>query len=95
MLEAERAAAGGDHPPAACCARSGSDRGRGPSRECCSGPSSRACASGSGRARPCPSIPSSGCGCPDHMPNVEVARIKRCTKGEVLDCAECGRLVLR
>ena len=42
-----------------------------------------------------PFDPSSGCGCPDHMPNVEVARIKRCTKGEVLDCAECGRLVLR
>ena len=39
--------------------------------------------------------PTSGCGCPDHMPNVEVARIKRCTKGEVLDCTECGRLVLR
>ena len=42
-----------------------------------------------------PFDPSSGCGCPDHMPNVEVARIKRRTKGEVLDCAECGRLVLR
>ena len=42
-----------------------------------------------------PFDPSSGCGCPHHMPNVEVARIKRCTEGEVLDCAECGRLVLR
>ena len=39
--------------------------------------------------------PSSGCGCPHQMPAVEVARIKRCTEGEVLDCAECGRLVLR
>ena len=39
--------------------------------------------------------PSSGCGCPDHMPAVEVARIKRCAQGEMLDCAECGRLVLR
>ena len=38
---------------------------------------------------------SSGCGCPHQMPAVEVARIKRCTEGEVLDCAECGRLVLR
>ena len=39
--------------------------------------------------------PSSGCRCPHQMPAVEVARIKRCTEGEVLDCAECGRLVLR
>ena len=39
--------------------------------------------------------PSSGCGCPHQMPAVEVARIKRCAAGEVLDCAECGRLVLR
>ena len=39
--------------------------------------------------------PSSGCGCPQQMPAVEVARIKRCVQGEVLDCAECGRLVLR
>ena len=39
--------------------------------------------------------PSSGCGCPQQMPAVEVARIKRCDEGEVLDCAECGRLVLR
>ena len=39
--------------------------------------------------------PSSGCGCPQQMPAVEVARIKRCARGEVLDCAECGRLVLR
>ena len=35
--------------------------------------------------------PSSGCGCPQQMPAVEVARIKRCAQGEVLDCAECGR----
>ena len=42
-----------------------------------------------------PFDPSSGCGCPHQMPAVEVSRIKRCTKGEVLDCAECGRLVLR
>ena len=39
--------------------------------------------------------PSSGCGCPQQMPAVEVARIKRCAEGEVLDCAECERLVLR
>lgn len=39
--------------------------------------------------------PSSGCGCPQQMPAVEVARIKRCAEGEVHDCAECGRLVLR
>ena len=42
-----------------------------------------------------PFDPSSGCGCPHQMPAVEVARIKRCLEGEVLDCAECGRLVLR
>ncbi|MXZ95521.1 MAG: hypothetical protein F4Y99_06280 [Acidimicrobiaceae bacterium] len=42
-----------------------------------------------------PFDPSSGCGCPQQMPAVEVARIKRCAEGEVLDCAECGRLVLR
>ncbi len=42
-----------------------------------------------------PFDPSSGCGCPHQMPAVEVARIKRCVEGEVLDCAECGRLVLR
>ena len=39
--------------------------------------------------------PSSGCGCAQQMPAVEVSRIKRCAEGEVLDCAECGRLVLR
>ena len=39
--------------------------------------------------------PSSGCGCPQQMPAVEVARIKRCAEGEVLNCAECERLVLR
>ncbi len=39
--------------------------------------------------------PSAGCGCPHQMPAVEVARIKRCAEGDVLDCAECGRLVLR
>ena len=42
-----------------------------------------------------PFDPSSGCGCPHQMPAVEVARIKRCAEGEVLECAECGRLVLR
>ena len=42
-----------------------------------------------------PFDPSSGCGCPHQMPAVEVARIKRCAEGDVLDCAECGRLVLR
>ena len=39
--------------------------------------------------------PSSGCGCPHQMPAAEVARIKRGAEGEVHDCAECGRLVLR
>ena len=39
--------------------------------------------------------PSSGCGCPHQMPAIEVSRIKRRAEGEVLDCAECGRLVLR
>ena len=39
--------------------------------------------------------PVSGCGCPHQMPAVEVARIKRCTEGAVLECGECGRLVLR
>ncbi|MCY4663227.1 MAG: hypothetical protein OXC00_01020 [Acidimicrobiaceae bacterium] len=39
--------------------------------------------------------PASGCGCPQQMPAVEVSRIKRCAAGEVQDCAECGRLVLR
>lgn len=42
-----------------------------------------------------PFDPSSGCGCPHQMPAIEVARIKRCAEGDVLDCAECGRLVLR
>ena len=42
-----------------------------------------------------PFDPSTGCGCPQQMPAVEVARIKRCPAGDVLDCAECGRLVLR
>ena len=42
-----------------------------------------------------PFDPSSGCGCPHQMPAIEVARIKRCAEGEVHDCAECGRLVLR
>ena len=42
-----------------------------------------------------PFDPASGCGCPHQMPAVEVARIKRCDEGAVLDCAECGRLVLR
>ena len=39
--------------------------------------------------------PSSGCGCPQQMPAIEVARIKRCAEGSVQNCAECGRLVLR
>ena len=39
--------------------------------------------------------PSSGCGCPNQMPAVEVARIKRCPQGAVENCSECGRLVLR
>lgn len=36
-----------------------------------------------------------GCGCPHQMPTAEVARLKRCEPGAVLDCSECGRLVLR
>ncbi|MCY4279115.1 MAG: hypothetical protein OXC59_00170 [Acidimicrobiaceae bacterium] len=39
--------------------------------------------------------PATGCGCPQDMPAVEVARIKRCDADAVLDCSECGRLVLR
>jgi len=39
--------------------------------------------------------PVSGCGCPQDMPAVEVARVKRCDAGAVLNCSECGRLVLR
>ncbi len=39
--------------------------------------------------------PSTGCGCPNHMPTVEVSRIKRCEPGSVQGCSECGRLVLR
>ena len=39
--------------------------------------------------------PASGCGCPQHMPAAEVARIKRCEAGSVPECRECGRLVLR
>ena len=42
-----------------------------------------------------PFDPSTGCGCPHQMPAAEVSRIKRRAEGEVLDCAECGRLVLR
>ena len=36
-----------------------------------------------------------GCGCPSAMPAVEVDRVKRCPPGSVLDCEECGRIVLR
>lgn len=39
--------------------------------------------------------PSAGCACPQVMPAAEVARVKRCEPGDLLDCAECGRLVLR
>ena len=39
--------------------------------------------------------PSSGCGCPQQMPAVEVSRIKRCPEGSVESCSECGRLVIR
>ncbi len=39
--------------------------------------------------------PVRGCDCDIQMPTGEISRIKRCPAGEVLDCAECGRLVLR
>ena len=39
--------------------------------------------------------PARGCGCPSAMPAVEVDRVKRCSPGSVLDCEECGRIVLR
>lgn len=39
--------------------------------------------------------PARGCGCPSAMPAVEVDRVKRCPPGSVLDCEECGRIVLR
>ena len=38
---------------------------------------------------------SSGCGCPSTMPAVEFDRVKRCEPGTILDCEECGRIVLR
>ena len=34
-------------------------------------------------------------GCPSSMPAMEVDRMKRETAGSVLDCSECGRMVLR
>ena len=37
----------------------------------------------------------SGCGCPSTMPAVEFDRVKRCQPGSILDCEECGRIVLR
>lgn len=39
--------------------------------------------------------PARGCGCPSAMPAVEVDRVKRCPPGSVLECEECGRIVLR
>ena len=39
--------------------------------------------------------PAGGCGCPSAMPAVEFDRVKRCPPGSVLDCEECGRIVLR
>lgn len=38
---------------------------------------------------------SSGCGCPSSMPAVEFDRVKRCDPGSILDCEECGRIVVR
>ena len=39
--------------------------------------------------------PVRGCDCPSLMPMAEISRMSRCEPGSVLDCAECGRLVLR
>ena len=39
--------------------------------------------------------PTSGCGCPQQMPAMEVSRIKRCPEGSVESCSECDRLVIR
>lgn len=39
--------------------------------------------------------PAKGCGCPNQMPTAEKVRIKHHEPGEVLECSECGRLVLR
>ena len=38
---------------------------------------------------------STGCGCPSSMPAVESDRVKRCSPGSILECEECGRIVLR
>lgn len=38
---------------------------------------------------------STGCGCPSSMPAVEFDRVKRCEPGSILECDECGRIVLR
>jgi predicted nucleic acid-binding Zn-ribbon protein len=37
----------------------------------------------------------SGCGCPSSMPAVEFDRVKRCDPGSILECEECGRIVVR
>ncbi|MFQ5556065.1 MAG: zinc ribbon domain-containing protein [Acidimicrobiales bacterium] len=37
----------------------------------------------------------SGCSCPSSMPAVEADRVKHCAPGSILDCRECGRIVLR
>ncbi len=39
--------------------------------------------------------PSRGCDCSIQMPSGEISRIKRCSPGDVLECDECGRMVLR
>jgi hypothetical protein len=36
-----------------------------------------------------------GCGCPSSMPAVEFDRVKHCRPGSILECQECGRIVLR
>ena len=38
---------------------------------------------------------SKGCNCPSRMPVVEIARVRQCEAGSVLDCVECGRMLLR
>ena len=58
-------------------------------------PATSGCGRCSAPARPSPSTRPGVCGCPSAMPAVEFDRVKRCPPGSVLDCEECGRIVLR